>query len=303
MPLIPPLFVQSNSAFDSLFGTGNHTESLAFTSNVTQGDLLYVYVSGITPTISSGSPTGDTLTLNGLSDTRGNLWNNLASDVAAFNDGGIPPFNAAQYHFSVYFAFAKDSGPCTVQASWSATGGFTQTLRLNIAECKNVSTFDQFSSGFSTSNPAVTPTPAVSTSNNELYIAAEGYGLQGPSFTPGIWGGLSWNNRIGPGSPSIGPVWDALIGPTGGDPTPSLTAGNTNHAKYWTSVAVFRSATATDPNNGNVFLSQYPGMPWMKNVAFLCRNYWDVGLSQPTVGQEWPVPNTGGAQSGKTYPY
>jgi hypothetical protein len=98
-------------------------------------------------------------------------------------------------------------------------------------------------------------------------------------------------------------VFDTLIGPTGINPTTNLTASNPNGGNYWASMMLFQSATASDPNNGNVFLPQYPGMPWMPNVLMLTRQYWDVGLSQPYVGQEWPVPNTGGAQSGQTYPY
>ncbi len=302
MPLIPATFVQSNVAFSAGFNV-NITQNLAFTSNVTQGDLLYVYGYGDLPTIRSGGATGDTMSFAGFSDSQGNTWNQIGSDTTTFSSGTGGGLNADQYFFPVAFAFTNSSGPCTVIGSWHMSGAFLKTVRLNIAEWKNVGTFDRFSSGFSTSNPAVTPTPALSTSNNEIYIAAEGFNLQGPSFTPGNWGGTPWNSRIGPGSPGVGPVWDALTGPTGGDPTPNLTAGNTNSANYWTSVALFRSATASDPNNGNVFLSQYPGMPWMKNVVLLARNYWDQGLSTPYVGQLFPVPNTGGAQSGQTYPY
>src|SRR5712671_5417506 len=186
MPLIPPIFVQSNSAFGG-GSSSNFVQNLVFTSNVTQGDLLYVYVYGDNPTINSGSPTGGTLSLTSITDSRGNAWNSLGVSSAIFNNGGTGAgLFADQYFFGVFFAYANSSGPCTVTASWAASGVFSKSTRLNIAEWKNVGAFDRFSSGFSTSNPAVTPTPAVSTAQNEFYIAAEGFGITGPSFTPGV---------------------------------------------------------------------------------------------------------------------
>jgi hypothetical protein len=92
-------------------------------------------------------------------------------------------------------------------------------------------------------------------------MAAEGFGIEGPSFTPGVWGGTGWANRLNAGSPGVGPVADALMGPTGGDPTPNLTAGNTNGANYWTSVALFQSAPPMAVTGGNGFFEDYPGMP------------------------------------------
>jgi len=302
MALIPPLFVQSNSAFGG-GSSSNFVQNLVFSSNVTQGDLLYVYVYGDNPTINSGSPTGGTLSLTSITDSRTNTWNSTGISSQTFSTGvGVNQF-ADQYFVGVFFAYANSSGSCTVTASWAASGVFTKTTRLNIAEWKNVGAFDRFGSGFSTSNPAAIPSPAVSIENNEIYIAATGFGITGPTFTPGIFGGAPWNQRLSAGSPGVGPIFDANEGPTGGDPTPNLTAGNTNAANYWASVAVFKTATATDPTNGNVFLSQYPGMPWMKERS----------ISDPPVlgprslrAVRWTnlsSPNTGGARSGQTYPY
>jgi hypothetical protein len=47
----------------------------------------------------------------------------------------------------------------------------------------------------------------------------------------------------------------------------------------------------------------YLGLTWMKTLYILTRDLWPDGLANPYVGQEWPVPNTGGAQSGQTFPY
>jgi hypothetical protein len=302
MALIPAIFVQSNNAFDSFFGAAIHTQSLAFVSNVTQGDLLYAYVYGDLPTISAGNPTNNGLQLNSLADTRGSTWNQLVLDSAQFDNGLVGPSqNADAYFFGVFYAFAASSGPCTVQATWGGSGAFTKTIRLNIAEWKNVGPFIALGHGFQTSSPATVPS-ASGTFQNELFIAATGFDLQGPSFV-GAWGGGPWVSRISSGSPGTGPVWDTLTGPTGLNPTTSLKAPNTSFANYWASMALFQSAPPTAVTNGNGFFEDYPQMTWMKNVAFLCRDYWDVGLSSPYVGQEWPIPNSGGAQSGQTYPY
>lgn len=301
MPLIPPLFVQGLPAFGPGVA-GNFTQNLPFTSNVTQGNLLYVYVFGSVGILTGGTPSGNTLTFVNVFDSQANSY--VGSPIITVLDSDGPPINNTQQaYFGLFVAFAKTSGPCTVSATWTATGGNSKTSRLNIAEYKNVASFDRYSQGTSTSVPAVTPTPAVSDSDNELYISGEGFSFgPGHSFS-GAWGGLGWNSRISGGSPSVGPVWDGLVGPTGGDITQNLTAANINAATYYSSCALFRSATASDPLNGNVFLSQYPHMTWMKNVCILARDYWDQALSSPYVGQEWPVPNSGGAQSGQTYPY
>ncbi|VVB52822.1 Uncharacterised protein [uncultured archaeon] len=47
----------------------------------------------------------------------------------------------------------------------------------------------------------------------------------------------------------------------------------------------------------------YPFPTWMKNVWILPREVWINSLSQPYQGQLYPVPNTGGAQTGQTYPF
>lgn len=302
MPMIPATFVQGLPAFGPSVA-GNFTQNLPFTSNVTQGNLIYVYVFGSVGILSGGTPTGNTLTFGSVFDSQGNSY--LGSGMVTVTDSDGPPtLNTQQAYFGLFVAFAKNSGACTVSATWTATGGNSKTSRLNIAEYKNVSSFDRFAQGTSTSIPAVTPTPALSTSDNELYIASEGFSFgPGPGFAGAGWGGLGWTSRISAGSPSVGPVWDGLVGPTGGDITQNLTAANLNGATYYTSCALFRSASASDPNNGNVFLSQYPRMTWMKNVMFLCRDYWDQALSSPYVGQIWPAPNSGGARSGQTYPY
>jgi hypothetical protein len=75
---------------------------------------------------------------------------------------------------------------------------------------------------------------------------------------------------------------------------------------YWQD----QGASASTPPNyvpagpgGPPIANTYLGLTWMKNVYILTRDYWDISLSSPYVGQLWPVPNTGGAQSGQTFPF
>lgn len=288
MPVVPPILVQSTAAF----GGGAFVpfvHSLAFTSNVTIGSLLYVYIYGDLPVTSNGGSTGSTLTFTGLSDSQGNTWHDLGMQSAILSTGvGLGLF-ADQYFFNVQYAYANSTGPCTINASWTASGGFSKTTRLNIGEWKNVGAFDRFQGGFSTSNPMVPPTPMASTENNEFYIAAFGYGIIGPLITPGLFSGIPWNLHFGVGSPAVGPVWDAMQGPIG-DPTPTLSAGNINNGNYWSSVIVFKATTPVDPPIGNSYLVQYPVVTWMKNLCTLAQQYWDPAIGSPYVGQLYPAP-------------
>jgi hypothetical protein len=45
------------------------------------------------------------------------------------------------------------------------------------------------------------------------------------------------------------------------------------------------------------------GLTWLKNVVLLTRDYWDESLTNPASGQLFPVPNSGGTQTGQIYPY
>jgi hypothetical protein len=119
---------------------------------------------------------------------------------------------------------------------------------------------------------------------------------------------IGWTQRTTTNSPPF-PSFDFFQGIAGVTPV-VLTATNTGNAGFfgiWAAQVLFSSQTATDPDNGNVFLgtANMPmfGMTWMKNVCLLARDYWDQGLSSPYVGQIYPSPNTGGAQSGQTYPF
>jgi hypothetical protein len=47
----------------------------------------------------------------------------------------------------------------------------------------------------------------------------------------------------------------------------------------------------------------YVGLSWLKNIMVLTRDYWDPSLTTPYSGQLYPVPNTGGTQTGQIYPY
>jgi hypothetical protein len=51
-----------------------------------------------------------------------------------------------------------------------------------------------------------------------------------------------------------------------------------------------------------LFASWY-GMTWLKSVAVLTRDFWDYTQTSPYSGQLFPVPNTGGTQTGQIYPY
>jgi hypothetical protein len=120
---------------------------------------------------------------------------------------------------------------------------------------------------------------------------------------------ISWTQRSTTNSPAF-PTFDFLEGISGVTATVQ-TATNTGAGGFFGIYAqqvLFSSAAATaDPNNGNVFLGTASmgmfGMTWLKNVTLLARDYWDQGLTAPYVGQIYPSPNTGGAQSGQTYPY
>jgi|HubBroStandDraft_1064217.scaffolds.fasta_scaffold28152_3 hypothetical protein len=45
------------------------------------------------------------------------------------------------------------------------------------------------------------------------------------------------------------------------------------------------------------------GLTWLKNIMVLTRDYWDPTLTTPYSGQLYPVPNTGGTQTGQIYPF
>ncbi len=45
------------------------------------------------------------------------------------------------------------------------------------------------------------------------------------------------------------------------------------------------------------------GLAWLKNIVCLTRDTWDESLTTPYSGQLFPVPNTGGTQTGQIYPY
>src|SRR5258708_7762663 len=152
MPLIPPLFVQSPVLGSTSF-SGNTTRSITstFVSNVTAGDLLIAFTEGDNFGL---NPLFDTLTLNGISDTLGNSWNQIA--LAFFMSGASP--GTVNSNVAIWYTFANASGADTVATNWTSTGGTTKNLSVRIAEWKNVAVgFDHLVSNSSFSNPETAP--------------------------------------------------------------------------------------------------------------------------------------------------
>ena len=284
MALIPPQFVQSNAQFDALFGSGSHTTVSTFSSNVTAGNLLITFFIAENPNTLGQ---GDSVSIGAISDTVGSTWHSVAASSVGF----FPP---AFSNTNIWYAFANASGANTISVASSGTGPQTKSLRLDIAEWKNVGAFVEVLDVVSTSNPATAPS-LTTTQNNTLVIVCETD--QGSVQT---FSGKGWTIRINSGSFGA-PVLDNNVGQPGN--TPSLSAANNTPVPYYAASLSFTSAPPTAVTNHNGFFEDYPGMPWMKNVAFLTRQYWDQGLSAPYVGQIYPSPNTGGARSGQTYPY
>jgi hypothetical protein len=79
-----------------------------------------------------------------------------------------------------------------------------------------------------------------------------------------------------------------------------------NSLVYWAMTGI---STSNPPGfvpagpGGPILNNGYPGMTWMKNCYVIPRDFWPDTLSQPYAGQLWPVPNSGGARSGQTFPF
>jgi hypothetical protein len=57
------------------------------------------------------------------------------------------------------------------------------------------------------------------------------------------------------------------------------------------------------PSSTPYLFAGHLGLTWLKNIMVLTRDYWDPSLTTPYSGQLYPVPNTGGTQTGQVYPY
>ena len=91
--------------------------------------------------------------------------------------------------------------------------------------------------------------------------------------------------------------------------------GQLDTSKAWfagTSLVYWITTAVNSPNppgfvpagpGGPILNNGYPGMTWMKNCYVIPRDFWPDTLSEPYAGQLWPVPNSGGAQSGQTFPF
>jgi len=51
-----------------------------------------------------------------------------------------------------------------------------------------------------------------------------------------------------------------------------------------------------------VAINGYRGIPWLKNVFVMIRDYWDLSLSTPFAGQLFPTGGNSGGP-GQVYPY
>lgn len=294
MPLIPPILAQSSTGNDS-FTNGSHNVVAAYPSNVTQGSLLVASIAGLVP--EGGS---DTYTINSISDTLGSSWTQLFLAPNGLTTGTAP--NRTFWSMAMWVAFAPSSGANTVTFHVSATGGFSKSQLQTIAEIKNVSTTltGVVGTGSSSTNPLNSGT-TTTTQNNQFAISQDWYADGAISLGSAPAGtGVSWFSITGAGSPAR-PMFGANVAASGTGI--AISGTNANSAPCYLLLATFSAAAPTAVTQRNGFFEDYPQMTWMKNVAFLCRDYWDQGLSTPYVGQLYPAPNSGGAKSGQTYPY
>ena len=131
----PNAFVQKNDAY---FGNsaGAATESLAFSSNVTVGNLIFVEVGW---EVSDG-------TISSITDSIGNTYTALPSIVNGGNQS------------KAFYAFSTASGADTIAVKFTNTGSYVGML---LAEYSGVTQIDTHNEGIGNSNaiasPAITP--------------------------------------------------------------------------------------------------------------------------------------------------
>jgi hypothetical protein len=282
MAVIPPIFVQSANSNGSLPGPSPITLTQSNTLSVTQGNLLLCWAQ-------VDFAAGNTATINSVSDGV-NVYQSVFTTT--FTNGG-----GGTQRVQLFRAFAATTASLTQGVSFTGTGGTSKTMTVDFIEIKNVLDYNgDVVFAVTSLNPAVVS--ALTTLNNNDYAVVVSAGSIAPTAASG------WAQIVATGSPNR-----AAYAVLQGQPraTPTLSASNGGLQPCFNAQMSFSSQTASDPNNGNVFLGTPTvpgfGMTWMKNVQLLARDYWDQGLSAPYVGQIYPTPNTGGAQSGQTYPY
>lgn len=287
--------------------------SASFTSVL--GSVVYFAFSWGQSTVGAAN-TGD---VNTISDTLGNTWHRAAATVYT------PATIQGHYGLAVYYAIITTAGSTNITAT--ITNGPYVTLKSTTTWWTNESGtgFDIAATGaIGTSNSATTNgvTPVVA------YDALVAFTSQGAS-TQTMTASTGWNLRSN-GTGGIG-VQDFLFAGVGyslGTAAGFITAPFSVSTGIAASVdwATLIVAVPTTPSMalaqgdifeasagyfqqikenffvGDLFLGGYTGLPWLKDVYMLSRDYWDKALSTPYSGQLFPVgPGEGGP--GQIYPY
>jgi len=194
-----------------LAATTTGSQSLAFTSNVTAGNVL----------IAVGYTYGSGIDLNAISDSRGNAW---TRNVYGGNNGSFS---------GIWSCVAKDSGICTVTCG--GTGNYHSIGLLEVSGLDTSSLVDNTNSG-STTGTSITASITTTTPNTLLVGAMQ---------EPG--GGLtitSNNNEIGKqqnGNYMVSAAEYSIVSAAGAN---SLTWGiNTSTQLFWC-IAAYEAASS-----------------------------------------------------------
>jgi hypothetical protein len=296
------------TANDSAPGSGSSFSGQAGITPTTIGDFLLVAISWYN---AAGTQSG---TVTALSDTQTNSYSQIGTTQYTTDVHG------GSAGFAVYYAIAKAVTALTY--SWTLSASFT-TNHMNVwdfgpnAFSPYIDTISTYATGSTTS---------VSTNSFSPIFGADALFLIGCSNSLNTLPAISPLTQASLGSGNNGNILQYFL--FLGQGTSTLTApytfsGTLSATADWitavfgvetTSLEFLAQGDSVEASagyflpydelyfQGYIFAGSYTGIPWLKNVYMLSRDYWDSALSTPYSGQLFPVgPGEGGP--GQIYPY
>lgn len=303
--------------FGSYNGTTiTNTSGTSFT--LTPGLGAFVVAFAAWWNTSVGSNSGDV----SVSDNYGNTWTRL------FPTSYSPDTVAGAVGIGAWYAISNTSASLTITYSLSSGpfshGNFYAVYWTN-AESPYFDVYGTAGSGTSETPISGGITPLLS--NDGLILFAAWNSTSGTPNAATLSSGFTFNNRV-TGEPItvqdflfIGQGVSNQSAPFTGTVTTSL-ASNADWVARLVAIPSsgpkgFTSGDSLEASmgyfspyqelyfSGSIFLNGYTGIPWLKNVYLLTRDYWDSGSysrGTPYSGQLYPV-GAGTGSPGQMYPY
>jgi hypothetical protein len=308
MPIGISLVTQNDT---SLSGVSSASSQAAI--SVTLGDFIFTMLSWWQNT---GTQSG---TVSSFTDSGGNTWTQVGSTLYSSTDT-----HAGQIALAMYYAVAKATQSISWSFSLSGVTAGTLNIRFNVWDF-GPNIFSPYLD--TTSTQANGSTTSFSTNNFTPNYAADALFLVAVNNEGATLASVNTAFTVPTeGTGSNGNILQYI--PFLGEGTSTLSApyswtGTLSAAADWLSIQVGFETTSLEflaqgdtfeasqgyflsyqelYFQGFIFAGLYTGIPWLKNVYMMSRDYWDTSLSTPYSGQLFPVgPGEGGP--GQIYPY